>query len=246
MTGMHDAPQHLDAEEQLLWKNADGFARSLLRRISISRAETQQARDWAEKTVQEIAAARVLTCVYCGHQYPDGTPAAKHAALTEHIQKCEKHPMTELRQKVTSFCDFMTEALDAEPLPPEEHDLDVLAETIITRFKDDANAVKTQEEKLSKVMNAILVPFGKRYRSIPIEDLGTKEKVQGEAVVLAEVPGSTEALAEEVMRQHVDVVTKLREASAKLLATLVVHATPAAGSPVDIAAKKLNDLVKEK
>ena len=42
----------------------------------------------------------VVTCVYCGHQYPDGTPTAKHALLTEHIKICEKHPMREAEQKI--------------------------------------------------------------------------------------------------------------------------------------------------
>lgn len=42
----------------------------------------------------------VITCVYCGHQYPDGTPAAKHASLTEHIKTCDKHPMRDAEQKV--------------------------------------------------------------------------------------------------------------------------------------------------
>lgn len=42
----------------------------------------------------------VVTCVYCGHQYPDGTPAAKHELLTEHIKICEKHPMREAEQKI--------------------------------------------------------------------------------------------------------------------------------------------------
>lgn len=249
MTDINDAPPHLDTEEQLLWKNADGFARSLLRRISISRAETKQARDWAEKTVQEIAAARVLTCVYCGHQYPDGTPAAKHAALTEHIQKCPKHPMTELRQKVTSFCDTMTEALGAEPLAEEEHDLDVLAETIMTRLeaqnREDGKLIAAEKE-LHDVMNAILAPFGKKYRTVAIEDLGTKEKVQGEGIVGSHMPGSDTVLVRSVMDQHVAAYTNLRDAAASLLAALVVHATPAAGSPVDSAAKNLNDLVKEK
>jgi hypothetical protein len=35
----------------------------------------------------------VVTCVYCGHQYPEGTPTAKHDLLTAHIKACEKHPM---------------------------------------------------------------------------------------------------------------------------------------------------------
>jgi len=42
----------------------------------------------------------VVTCVYCGHQYPDGTPTAKHVLLTEHIKICEKHPMREAEHKI--------------------------------------------------------------------------------------------------------------------------------------------------
>lgn len=37
--------------------------------------------------------SRILTCVYCGHQYPQATPAAGDMVLTEHIRVCEKHPM---------------------------------------------------------------------------------------------------------------------------------------------------------
>ena len=36
---------------------------------------------------------RILTCVYCGHEYPQGTPAAGSDVLTEHIKVCERHPM---------------------------------------------------------------------------------------------------------------------------------------------------------
>jgi hypothetical protein len=37
----------------------------------------------------------VVTCVYCGHEYPAGTPAANHELLTAHIKTCDKHPMRE-------------------------------------------------------------------------------------------------------------------------------------------------------
>lgn len=37
-----------------------------------------------------------LTCAFCGKEYPAGTPATKHKALTEHIFKCEKHPLGEV------------------------------------------------------------------------------------------------------------------------------------------------------
>lgn len=36
---------------------------------------------------------RVLTCVYCGHEYPQDTPAHGDKVLTDHIARCEKHPM---------------------------------------------------------------------------------------------------------------------------------------------------------
>jgi hypothetical protein len=36
---------------------------------------------------------RILTCVYCGHEYPQDTPASGSKALTDHIKVCEKHPM---------------------------------------------------------------------------------------------------------------------------------------------------------
>lgn len=36
---------------------------------------------------------RVLTCVYCGHEYPQTTPAWGSDVLTEHIRVCPKHPL---------------------------------------------------------------------------------------------------------------------------------------------------------
>ena len=39
---------------------------------------------------------RVLTCVYCGMEYPQGTPSWGNQILTDHIRVCEKHPMRQL------------------------------------------------------------------------------------------------------------------------------------------------------
>lgn len=36
---------------------------------------------------------RILTCVYCGHEYPQDTPACESSVLTEHIKICARHPM---------------------------------------------------------------------------------------------------------------------------------------------------------
>ena len=39
---------------------------------------------------------RVLTCVYCGMEYPQDTPAWGDKVLTDHIKVCKKHPMKKI------------------------------------------------------------------------------------------------------------------------------------------------------
>lgn len=36
---------------------------------------------------------RILTCVYCGHEYPQDTPAHGSQVLTDHIKVCKAHPL---------------------------------------------------------------------------------------------------------------------------------------------------------
>ena len=43
---------------------------------------------------------RLITCVYCGHEYPDQTPASGAQVLKDHIKICEKHPMREAEEKI--------------------------------------------------------------------------------------------------------------------------------------------------
>jgi len=50
---------------------------------------------------------RILTCVYCGMQYPQDTPAWGDKILTDHIKVCEKHPM----KKVCDNYDKVRKAL---------------------------------------------------------------------------------------------------------------------------------------
>ena len=39
--------------------------------------------------------SKILTCVYCGMAYPEGTPPHGAKILTDHIKICPKHPMRE-------------------------------------------------------------------------------------------------------------------------------------------------------
>jgi hypothetical protein len=52
--------------------------------------EREEARDWVRKMHRD---QQVLTCVYCGHAYPPGTPASGTEALTAHVSECPKHPL---------------------------------------------------------------------------------------------------------------------------------------------------------
>lgn len=48
-------------------------------------------------------AGRVVTCVYCGHKYPQNTPTSGAEVLTEHIKVCEKHPMRRAEVKAAKL-----------------------------------------------------------------------------------------------------------------------------------------------
>lgn len=56
----------------------------------------------------------VVTCVYCGHEYPNGTPTAKHDLLTAHIKVCEKHPMREAEAKIEQLRKALAELIGAD------------------------------------------------------------------------------------------------------------------------------------
>lgn len=46
---------------------------------------------------------RVLTCVYCGMEYPQDTPTWGSDVLTEHIKVCEKHPMRKAENTIAKL-----------------------------------------------------------------------------------------------------------------------------------------------
>lgn len=55
----------------------------------------------------------ILTCVYCGHAYPDGTPTAKHDLLTAHIKVCEKHPLRAAEERIERLKEALEGLLSA-------------------------------------------------------------------------------------------------------------------------------------
>lgn len=75
--------------------------------------QRNEARQWAEETVREMAVnGRVVTCVYCGQEYGEGTPTSQDERLTAHIEQCEKHPMTKLKERDEQWRKKWEAALD--------------------------------------------------------------------------------------------------------------------------------------
>ena len=46
---------------------------------------------------------RIITCVYCGLEYPKQTPTSGAKILKEHIRVCKKHPMREAEDKIVKL-----------------------------------------------------------------------------------------------------------------------------------------------
>ena len=57
---------------------------------------------------------RTLTCVYCGHEYHQDTPAAGSQVLTDHIRVCEKHPMRKAEADIGLLRSALTGLIGAD------------------------------------------------------------------------------------------------------------------------------------
>lgn len=53
---------------------------------------------------------RVVTCIYCGKEYPGGTPASQDQRLTQHIKVCEKHPLRNAERRNQNLSQSLVEA----------------------------------------------------------------------------------------------------------------------------------------
>jgi hypothetical protein len=67
--------------------------------------------------------SEILTCVYCGKAYPEGTPTHGSKVLTDHIKVCEKHPLRkaeEVIRKLRGALIGMVETSDLKELKAME------------------------------------------------------------------------------------------------------------------------------
>ncbi len=73
----------------------------------------------------------ILTCVYCGHEYPAGTPASgsEVLALTDHIRECRFHPMNKLKRDKEKLWKALSRIVGADTKELLEAMKDVINET---------------------------------------------------------------------------------------------------------------------
>lgn len=67
--------------------------------------------------LQRVLNERILTCAYCGQQYPPDTPNHGAPVLTAHIEQCEKHPMRPLKRVLKAAQAVIAESV-GPPDPP--------------------------------------------------------------------------------------------------------------------------------
>lgn len=80
---------------------------------------------------------RIITCVYCGHEYPAGTPPHGNELLTAHIAVCEKHPMKaviEDRDRLLAACQAVVAA--AQQADSEEKFGELVSEMAMEKIGD--------------------------------------------------------------------------------------------------------------
>ena len=68
----------------------------LISRVKELEADNQRLDKW----VGDLQSGMYINCVYCGHQYPRGTPGVMQEILYEHIRKCQKHPLRKAEAKL--------------------------------------------------------------------------------------------------------------------------------------------------
>lgn len=94
------------AELRRLYRESRGDVPSphldpFLAEIDALEADVAEARKW----VNDLHSGMYVNCVYCGHRYgpKDEVPATMADALKAHIERCPKHPMSELRAMIVAL-----------------------------------------------------------------------------------------------------------------------------------------------
>ena len=80
--------------------------------VKTLRAEIAALKPW----VDDLQSGMFINCVYCGHRYGpnDETPVSMADTLKAHVEQCPKHPMSELRAKLTALEAALEEVISSD------------------------------------------------------------------------------------------------------------------------------------
>lgn len=53
--------------------------------------------------IADLQSGLYVNCIYCGHRYAPGVPAARDVALYSHITQCKKHPLSKALARVAEL-----------------------------------------------------------------------------------------------------------------------------------------------
>jgi len=69
--------------------------------------------------VDDLQSGMFINCVYCGHRYgpEDEVPATMADALKEHIEQCQKHPMSALKREHTKLLKLIDDLTNPQRIP---------------------------------------------------------------------------------------------------------------------------------
>jgi hypothetical protein len=93
--------------------------------------------------------SRILTCAFCGHEYPPNTPESNNVLLAEHILKCPNHPVglrcKELEYEIEVLKKKLEEKelLISQPWKCEEYTRNKIANEIIEFEKSIKDIIDT-------------------------------------------------------------------------------------------------------
>lgn len=71
----------------------------------------------------------ILTCVYCGEMYPEGTPPFGSDVLTRHIKVCPQHPLREAEDKICMLRNALIELVACDSIDNRKNAISILIKT---------------------------------------------------------------------------------------------------------------------
>ena len=83
---------------------------------------------------------QILTCAYCGQQYPEGTPATQHEELTKHIEVCKVHPLRAAEDKIKKLRSALSDFLGCKTLK-ELDEMEIIIRSHIAPTADKTIAI---------------------------------------------------------------------------------------------------------